>query len=102
MNDNLELMAKLDRIEQLTLLKAKDVFNIEDVAAYTGFSTGYIYRLTHERRIPHYKGGGKCLYFRREDINNWLLQNRVSSNDEIEAAAAAYVVNNPVRKGGKR
>ena len=95
-------MAKLERIEQLTLLGAKDVFNMDDVAAYTGFSKGYLYRLVCEGAIPYFKGGGKMNFFKREDINAWLLQNRVSSQAEIAATAAAYVVNNPVRKGGRR
>ena len=102
MSENLEIMAKLERIEQLTLMNAKDVFNVDDVAAYTGFAKGYIYKLMHLRQIPYYKGGGKCAYFRRDDINAWLLQNRIKSLSEIDSTAAAYVVNNPVRKGGRR
>ncbi len=102
MGNNIELMAKLERIEQLTMLGAKDVFNMDDVAAYTGMSKGDIYGLVCKREIPFYKGGGKMNFFRREEINAWLLQNRVSSQSEIAAAAAAYVVNNPVRKGGRK
>lgn len=100
--NNNELMAKLERIEQLTLLGAKDVFNKDYVAAYTGFTKGYIYRLVSERAIPFFKGGGKMNFFKRDDVNAWLLQNRVSSQSEIAATAAAYVVNNPVRKGGRK
>lgn len=101
MTQNIQLMAKLERIEQLTLLAAKDVFNMDDLAAYTGFSKGYLYRLVCERAIPYYKGGGKMNFFKRDDINAWLLQNRIKSQAEIDAAAAAYVVRNPIRKGGK-
>lgn len=101
MNENIEIMAKLEEIKQISLLGAKDVFNIDDVAAYTGLSKGYIYKLTHERRIPFAKGGGKMLFFKREDINAWLLQNKVSSQQELEQMAAAYVLNNP-RKGGRK
>lgn len=101
MNENIEIMAKLEEIKQISLMGAKDVFNIDDVAAYTGLSKGYIYKLTHERRIPFAKGGGKMLFFKREDINAWLLQNKVSSQQELEQLAAAYVLNNP-RKGGRK
>ena len=101
MNENIEIMAKLEEIKQISLMGAKDVFNIDDVAAYTGLSKGYIYKLTHERRIPFAKGGGKMLFFKREDINAWLLQNKVSSQQELEQMAAAYVLNNP-KKGGRK
>lgn len=97
-----KIIEQLDRIESQTLLAAKDVFNIDDVCMYTGFSKGFVYRLTHERRIPFYKSGGKMLFFRRNEINDWLCKHRTATNEEIESAAAAYVVNHPVRKGGRR
>lgn len=99
---NVKILAKLERIEQLTLLGAKDVFNMDDLAAYTGMSKTYLYKLVCERAIPYYKGNGKMNYFRRDDINAWLLRNRIMSQEEIDAAAAAYVVKNPIRKGGRR
>ena len=102
MTENIELMAKLERIEQLTLLNAKDVFNMEDLEAYTGMSKGYLYRLISEGEIPYYKGNGKMNYFKRDEINAWLLRNRVKTKYEIDAAAAAYVVKNPIRKGGRK
>lgn len=102
MNENIELMAKLDRIEQLTLLGAKDVFNMEDLEAYTGMAKSYLYKLVCHGEIPHYKGNGKKNYFKREEINSWLLRNRVKSQSEIDAAAAAYVLKNPIKRGGRR
>ena len=97
-----EILQKLERIEQLTLLGAKDVFNMDDLVAYTGLTKGYLYRLVCERAIPYYKGNGKMNYFKRDDINAWLLRNRIKSQTEIDAAAAAYVVKNPIRKTGRK
>lgn len=99
---NVKILEKLERIEQLTLLGAKDVFNMDDLVAYTGLTKGYLYRLVSERAIPYYKGNGKMNYFRRDDINAWLLRNRIMTQEEFDAAAAAYVVKNPIRKGGRR
>jgi len=96
---------RLERIEQFTLLAAKDVLTTDDVAAYTGLSKGYLYQLVSRRGIPHYKSeGGKYTYFKKSEINAWLLAHRVASKAENEAAAVAYVVNNPTnkRKGGAK
>lgn len=101
MSENL-ILEKLERIEQLTLLKAKDVFNMDDLALYTGFTKEWLYKLVSRRAIPYYKSGGKMNFFRRADIDAWLLQNRVSSQAEIDAVAAAHVVNNPTKRGGKK
>ena len=96
---------RLERIEQLTLLSAKDALTMDDAAAYTGLSKSYLYRLVCKKQIPHYKSaGGKQTYFAKKELCNWLLKHRVSSIEEAEQAAVAYVVNNPRngRKGGAR
>ena len=79
-----EIMQQLDRIEQNTLLAAKQVLTFDDVVLITGFSRSYLYKLTSLGKIPHYKPGGKMLYFDRNELTDWLKQNRVSTDCEIE------------------
>lgn len=94
MNEDLlkTILERLDRIEQYSLLAAKNVLNIEDVSILTGLSKSHLYKLTHRREIPHYKPNGKILYFDREEIERWMKQNRVSSKSEIEEMAATYLM----------
>lgn len=96
---------KLDRIEQLTILAAKDALNMDDAAAYTGLSKSYLYRLVCKKQIPYYKSqGGKQTYFAKAELCKWLLKHRVSTVDEAQERAAAYCVNNPRngKKGGAK
>lgn len=83
-----EMQIKQEKIEALSLLAAKNVLDINDVAILTGFSVGYIYRLTSQHKIPHYKPNGKSLYFDRAELEAWMKQNRVITNDEAAAEAA--------------
>lgn len=94
---------QLRRIEQLTLISAKDALTMDDVALYTGLKKSYIYKLVHLRQIPYYKnaGGGKT-YFRKQEIEAWMLHQRVSTQEELAAQAAAYTLNNPISKKGGR
>ena len=85
-----ELAAKLDRIEELTLIGAKAVLDIEEAALYTGFTKTHLYTLTSERRIPHYKKGRK-LYFKKAELEDWMLESRVLTEDEIEGRAETYL-----------
>lgn len=97
----MSIKQKLDRIEQLTLLGAKDALTMNDAAAYTGLSKGYLYRLVHLKKIPYYKSaGGKQTFFAKKELNDWLLKYRVQTTEEAQEAAAAYVMNNP-RNGRK-
>lgn len=77
---------RFDRLEQLTLIGAKPVLNLEEAIIFTGLSKGHMYRLTSEKQIPYYK---KCrkLYFRKSELEAWLTERRVPTQAEIEAHA---------------
>lgn len=51
-----------------------------------------MYKLTYSHQIPHYKPKGKQLYFDRKEIEDWMRQNKVVTNDEIEQKATSYLV----------
>lgn len=84
------LQEQLNRIERNTTLSAKRVLTLSDVALLTGLSRSYLYKLTCKHTIPHYKPTGKGLYFEREEVERWLLQNRVSSEAELQAKAETF------------
>lgn len=81
---------RLNRIEKLLdeqkSTASKKMMNVDEVSAYTGYVKRYIYHLTGEKRIPHYKRGGK-LMFDRDEIDRWLQENRVKTEDEVEREA---------------
>lgn len=84
------IIERLDNIQNLTLLAAKNVLCINDVALLTGLSKSHVYRLTCNRQIPHYKPNGKYLYFDRAEVEAWMKTNRVKTLQECEQAAMAY------------
>lgn len=76
--------------EQRTAKKSGcNLLSPEEVAEYTGYTKRYVYKLAQEKQIPHYKRGAR-LFFRKDEIDQWLLENRVITNDEIERAAIGY------------
>ena len=81
---------RLLHIENL-LLGTKTVLTFDEVAAYTGLSKSYLYKLTSAGLIPHSKPSGKILFFSKEEIDTWLLRNRQKTNSEIQQEAANYV-----------
>ncbi len=92
--NNIEL--KLENIEKLLTsqsLNNKPIFNIDEVSIYTGLSKLYLYKLTSKNDIPHYKPNGKNIFFKKEEIDNWLLRNRQSTNEELNDEAINYSVN---------
>lgn len=68
------------------LLHQKEIFTISEVCSYTGFEKSYIYKLTSLRKIPHFKSpGGKNIFFKRKEIEDWLTQIKVKTVDEIKS-----------------
>jgi excisionase family DNA binding protein len=80
---------RLKSIEAL-LLSQKTVLTFGEVAIYTGLSKSYLYKLTSTGGIPCYKPQGKFVYFNKQEIDQWLLQNRKATKDEIEQMASTY------------
>ncbi|ELL8240869.1 TPA: helix-turn-helix domain-containing protein [Aeromonas dhakensis] len=64
--------------ENIRSLKAmtKEVMTINECAQYTGLSVSYLYKLTHRKLIPFFKPMGKRVYFKRTEIDQWLLRNK--------------------------
>lgn len=81
---------RFDRLEQLTLIGAKPVLNLEEAVVFTGLSKGHLYRLTSEKQIPYYK---KCrkLYFKKAELEAWMLDTKILTDGEIQGKASTYV-----------
>lgn len=83
---------RLDSIEAL-ILSNKEVLTLNETSRYTGLSKSYLYKLTSSNNIPYYRPNGKQIFFSKEEINLWLLQNRNATNKELENKAINYVIN---------
>lgn len=86
------VMERLKAIERMTLLAAKNVLVLDDVALLTGYSKKYLRLLIARREIPHYRRGNR-LYFSRDEIDEWMLEQRIPTNGEIEVQAVGYITN---------
>ncbi|MCY4645097.1 MAG: helix-turn-helix domain-containing protein [Bacteriovoracales bacterium] len=51
----------------------KKIWRVRDVAEFLGCSTGHVYRLASDEKIPKIKKG-KFVYFMPESIHNWVLE----------------------------
>lgn len=85
-----ELQQVADLITANTIFCTKEVLTSDEAARYMGVSKSYLYKLTMNQQIPHYKPMGKMCYFNRLELEQWLQNNRVATVDEIEQRAQAY------------
>lgn len=88
-----EIEKRLDRIERLMIIGTKNVLTVAEVALLLNISESRVRHLTSSRDIPYYKQG-KSVYFKKSEIENWQLENRIPTNDEIRSKAITYTVLN--------
>lgn len=74
--------------EELSI--SKEILTAQETASYMGISMSYLYKLTMGRKIPHYKPMGKICYFKRSEVEQWMLSNRISTEQEINNKALSY------------
>ena len=61
----------------------KRILTTEDVAELLGVAKSYVYKLTYKKLIPHYKPNGKCVFFKREEVEDWIFSNRIATDEEL-------------------
>ena len=96
-----ELLKKLINIETMLEhqnLLQKEVLNLNEAGTYLNISASHMYKLTSQKQIPHFCPQGKKLYFKRVELDHWLLRNRQDSSNEIETMAANYLLTNKRNK----
>lgn len=98
---NNELKALAQEIAAYLSMNTKDILSCDEAARYCCISLSHLYKLTSGRKIPHSKPHGKMMYFRRADLDAWLLSNRVATMGELDEQARAYVPNRNKKKGGR-
>ncbi|WP_045467288.1 excisionase family DNA-binding protein [Sporocytophaga myxococcoides] len=90
----------LSLIQQVLLklyINNKNILTFEEALIYLNVSDSFLYKKTYTNAIPHYQPSGKLIYFKRDELDHWLLQNKVKSNSEIDNAANTYILSNKKR-----
>lgn len=85
------IIQKLNRLENLIIGTSKQIFTVDDVVNYTGFSKSYVYKLVHHNILPYSKPNNRTLFFVKSELDEWMLQNKSKSISQIEKEATNYV-----------
>lgn len=83
----IQIKELIDEQLKTFVLGQKTIFTLDELSDYLGLKPSYIRKMTSNKEIPHYKPSGKKLYFRREEIDEWVLSARVSTAEEIRSEA---------------
>ncbi len=78
-------------------IKDKEILSTPEAAIFLNLSEEYLRKLTSRRMIPHSKPGGKNIYFNKLELEEWIANGKVPTQEEIDTDASTYLVT-----GGKK
>ena len=90
----MDLLKKINEIEALLKKQyslSKEILTLEESAAYLQLSKSALYKLTSKKDIPFYNPGGKKIYFKRQELDNWILSSKSNSISEVDDEINSYL-----------
>ena len=91
------LQTSLTAVEDKLFL-LKPYLDTQEAAVYLGISVSYLHKLTMQRAIPFYSPVGRRLYFKREELDEWIGHERHASSEEMQSVAARTSAKNIYKK----
>jgi len=86
--------------EEIEVQGRKPFMDIGETAKYLGISINTLYAWNNENRIAYYKPDGKKNYYKLEDLENYVLndKHRVKSHEEFKTEMTTQMVLKQLRK----
>lgn len=61
-----------------------EILTFKEAVEFLKISDSFLYKLTHKKAISHSKPSGKLIYFKKQDLIDWMLSNMQVSTNEVE------------------
>lgn len=72
-------------------LQQQEFLTLKEASEYLQLSKSCLYKITSKKEIPFYAPGGKKIYFKKVELDNWILSSRVSSTNDIGLEVENYL-----------
>jgi excisionase family DNA binding protein len=70
--------------QRVQLITQKEILSFKEALIYLDVSESLLYKLTSKRAIKFTKPNNGKLYFRKSDLEDWMLQNESKSLGVLE------------------
>ena len=87
------IITKLNQFLEEQKFQTKEIMTLVEASQYLGFSKSNLYKKTSLNQIPFYKPNGKIIYFKRADLDLYMLGNRQATVDEVNEIALNFKLN---------
>ena len=89
----IEIQNLRDEIQRSNFYK-KPHYSTKEAAHFLGVSVSYMQKLIAAKKITHYRPSGrKLILIKRSDLNDFIMKNKIYSNDDIDSIVADNLIN---------
>lgn len=78
-------------MENINIIAQKQILSFKEALLYLDLSSSFLYKLTSQKAIPFSKPNGGKIYFRKSDLDNWMLSNIQKTKEEAEQGIMNYI-----------
>lgn len=71
-------------LDRLQLMAQKEILSFREALQYMDVSQSFLYKLTSKKEIEFTKPNGGKIYFRKSDLDNWMLQNESTTSKVLQ------------------
>lgn len=75
---------KKESLHHVQIATQKEILSFREALVYLDVSQSFLYKLTSSKTIAFSKPNGGKLYFKKSDLDEWMLQNTSTSSDDLE------------------
>ncbi len=76
--------------------KDEEIQSLKEAAEFLKVSKSCLYKKTSQKQVPYYTPPGcKQIYFRKSELEDWLLSNKIKTVAELETNTDNYLSKTP-------
>ena len=90
MSKDLKVLDQIKALLKKQNIYKKDILSLKEATSYLDVSASFLDKLTSDEKITFFKPSGKLIYFRKSDLDNWLLQNSNVGIGDMETELDNY------------
>lgn len=73
-----------ENLKRLQLIAHKEILSFKEALLYLDVSESFLYKLTSKKEIDFTKPNGGKIYFKKQDLDNWMLKGTSNSTRVFE------------------
>ncbi|MBX2948799.1 MAG: excisionase family DNA-binding protein [Crocinitomicaceae bacterium] len=94
--ENRTLRTEIDS-QRLQMIASKEILSFQEAVVYLNVSKSFLYKMTSTRSIRFTKPNNGKLYFRKADLDKWMLSNEYKSKSAIEQEILVKIKKNGIK-----